>query len=834
MKIISLFIRGYKRLLFNGIKEFKITPIEKNQLILGGNGTGKSSVIELLTPLPPEGVFFDETGFKSIEIEHNNHYYILENDFSKGKAGKHSFVKDNEELNPGGTGKIQKELVEEEFKITPAIHRLLLGKEHFTAMPIAKRREWFTQLSDVDYTFALRYYNKAKEKHRDVVGAINRNKKRIATEVAKFITDEEEKKLLQEIQLLEEDLAKLQARRSPITKASIESLNEYNIAITELNSLHQNFRNHFKEYHKTRMDFDVNNTEEITELLNYVRIEIAKIETKQNNEVSQLMKFNEEIQLLKSLGEETLLELQTKCESFKNEIADLLNKQFLQLTFEDPYLVRNTFRSVYDYLESVFTTIPDNSEGFYSREKIRDYTNQLEIKKHQLFEVELNIRNMNIAKTTLQTYFEKGESECPSCHYSWIPGFDKKELERIERELPQQEKEAETLAKLVMETEQALQDQRMYFDQLIAFVKYTEGYQSLGVLWDYLIDKKYVSQNPRMALQILSQFAHDVEIAIQVKELENEILLTQTKMQNYDSNAQEKLIHVLKEKTLIEERISFLTDTLSKERNKENQILRFQRFLNETESYMVSCDGLQNTVDESLAETLETMEKEAILEMIKIIQVELGNKINVVNETTVQKKVVEEIKQQLVELEHEEKLLKLIVKEVSPSEGLIADGLMGFIKSFCLQMNQIIKKIWSYQLEVLPPHFEEGETVDLDYKFPCLIENGENISSDVSEVSAGTADIIDFAYKVVAMSHLGLGHTPVFMDEFGVKLDEFHRNEASRVVNEMMEQNLFSQLFIVSHHESAYGGLKNTDICVLCPDNILLPSGTYNQHVVFK
>ena len=91
MQIHELSLRGYKRLLLNRIQRFTLKPHAPHQLIIGTNGSGKSSVMAELTPLPPFGGSFLKTGSKVIRLSHRGGEYTLSSDFSNGSK-PHSFI----------------------------------------------------------------------------------------------------------------------------------------------------------------------------------------------------------------------------------------------------------------------------------------------------------------------------------------------------------------------------------------------------------------------------------------------------------------------------------------------------------------------------------------------------------------------------------------------------------------------------------------------------------------------------------------------------------------------------------------------------------------------
>ena len=66
-------------------------------------------------------------------------------------------------------------------------------------------------------------------------------------------------------------------------------------------------------------------------------------------------------------------------------------------------------------------------------------------------------------------------------------------------------------------------------------------------------------------------------------------------------------------------------------------------------------------------------------------------------------------------------------------------------------MNAFIGKVWTYPLVIQSCSVVEGENIDLDYKFPMLINEGESPISDISKGSRGMKEIINLAFRLTAM-----------------------------------------------------------------------------------
>lgn len=66
MKITQLVLSGYKRLLLNNTHYLKLDFESIYQLVLGTNGSGKSSVLYELSPLPAQSSHYVKGGINTL------------------------------------------------------------------------------------------------------------------------------------------------------------------------------------------------------------------------------------------------------------------------------------------------------------------------------------------------------------------------------------------------------------------------------------------------------------------------------------------------------------------------------------------------------------------------------------------------------------------------------------------------------------------------------------------------------------------------------------------------------------------------------------------------
>jgi DNA repair exonuclease SbcCD ATPase subunit len=194
--------------------------------------------------------------------------------------------------------------------------------------------------------------------------------------------------------------------------------------------------------------------------------------------------------------------------------------------------------------------------------------------------------------------------------------------------------------------------------------------------------------------------------------------------------------------------------------------------------------------------------------------------------------IVKDIEDTVRELETDHAAWTLLRDLMSPQKGWIAKQMSGFVEHLVEQMNLIIARIWEYDLKVKPCSIETGK---LDYKFPLHFhkDGKSGQTKDISEGSTGQKDVVDFAFMLVVMLYKDLQDYPMFLDETGASFDPVHRTRLMNFINQHLDNQRCSQVYLVSHYATFSGGLSNADICVLDKTNISVPD-EYNVGVTIN
>ena len=108
MVLKKLVLHRFKRFFLSGVEHFEYIPNSNVTVIAWGNGLGKSSLLSQLHPLPADlKKDYREDGYKYLEFTIGTDNYIASSGYVA--KGKHSFIKNDIELNTSGTGAVQKQ-----------------------------------------------------------------------------------------------------------------------------------------------------------------------------------------------------------------------------------------------------------------------------------------------------------------------------------------------------------------------------------------------------------------------------------------------------------------------------------------------------------------------------------------------------------------------------------------------------------------------------------------------------------------------------------------------------------------------------------------------------
>lgn len=823
MKIHSIELVGYKRFALRGIAYLHLDFDQKVHQILGTNGSGKSSLLQELSPWPAISQDYHKEGYKRIILSHGDHTYTLLNQFSQPAV--HSIRQgDTTELNQSGTWAEQKEWVSRLFGVNAEVHALMLGQVRFTQMGPNERRQWFTRLSDVSYTYALGIFQKLKEQARDVQGALKIAQGLAVQETSRCLSEEEEATLRARVDVLRHTVEVLLNRKPNVSGYTTDQAKALQASDADILRLSREIRQCRQQFLNVE---GFQSLAEIEQGLGETRATIHSRQALLERLAVQLERVQTALEAAWANVVQDEAALTTRLAIITENEAALRARATSGLVWPEPVGALSALQMLSGPLSELCTTLPVLSAP-YSADTVAETQRQLIDTQQGLAGLEATLQGYALALKEQAHYQTHGQTTCPQCTHTWAIGYDAALVARLTAEQTTALAQQSTLQQTLHTLESQLEHYRQYQLCLHTYQTYVQRWPILTPLWTALKQSGGLRTAPMQVIPWLTQVQQDLIDAIQLAELANEAEKLKA-LQQAASQQEHGLV----------DRLQAELQTLQTDYQDYSISLQQAKRLHSRYEYYkttaVRLAGLEQSLDGHVQQrrAMQTqwsqlVQRDQLNHLIQTFRLELSAAEQTLSGLEMQRVLAHSLQQQVEDLTAQAHALKLLTHELSPTSGLIAQSLLGFIHGYVGQMNRFIQRGWLYPMALSVDLPEDDEAVELDYKFQVRI-NHQHAIPDIGKTSSGMQEMIDLAFKVVAMQYLGLGDYPLMLDEFSTRMDPAHRQSAYQVIHELIEDSRFSQIFIVSHHYETYGSLRHVDTTVLCDANIALAEGVpYN------
>jgi DNA repair exonuclease SbcCD ATPase subunit len=827
MFIMLLCLKKYKRLMLSNIQTFEWTPSKNLMIVIGRNGSGKSSVIDQMTPLPPKHFAFKVGGSKTFHCLHNESVYQLHSVYNRG-TGEHSFIRDGVELNPGGTFAVQEELCWQEFRMNTEIKQLMTGQHRFTNFTTAKRREWLTRMSPVDLGYAFNVYNRTKTAHRDKLGQIKETTRELSTKNHDLLDDAQMSQMRSETDRLVGRLNRLfqdrqnnvqqQFRTPEAAKAELEALvADAHTLLRQYPRLTGSVRVSGRDEHRSLISEQV---AEYTGVQHVVDRLIEELESLLNTNTQTAERITPaELQALKDEHTEHLRHAEQHAE-YSQRYAG----QFPLIAFDISGDPLGKLDALFSRWHAVATSIPDNADGWMN-------SADAQVNRARLHELRDKRKTLDGMHTTVSRRIAtlKGceHVKCPNCQHTFRPGVEPEEQSGLETK---QARLADALDQTDVELkalEEYMEAYQTYSGHVYNFVQITKDFSQFQDLWDYCGGESIMYRSPRLHVtDMLDWHAAMREYAQSKLRLARANVLEQ-RLQQIAEIDQDAVGYMRERAQRLEAEINtrslFINDKRRENQAYADSGLQVEAFLEAAERLFDRYERLQG----KLKAHAEWLLDKAYEEEINVTQVRLSHTQRTLHELEKRETTIRAMEETVLHASEAHADLTLLVKALAPTGGLIGTYMMGFMQGVCGLVNAIIDNVWSHKLEVLPSKLTKDE---LDYNFPLSVNNGAVITDDIADGSDSQVAIVNFAFRLAVLKFLGYNDYPLYLDEFGRDFDEQHRTNVVPFISSFIEMGTYKQIFYISHFESIHGAFNTAEFVVLDPTNCVVPD-VYNKNV---
>ena len=828
MRIIELELHKYIRLAFSAVETIVYRPELDSQIIIGSNGSGKSSLMSELNPLPVPKNYMLPGGYKRVEVEHRGKNYTLLSTY--GKGGKNSFKEHTDnglvELNEGGTAMAQKILIEKVFGLNIELLRLWLGQTLFTDLPPTKRRDWILKLSGSDLDYAMKAFSIAKNMLNDAKAVDKHIAKRLGDETAD-VADQNR------INQLEDQIASLTNELNNLLEQKDNSLPSVPTLTVEMARLSREFDECVAEASTLRLvkpEFiapEINNIHSLWNAITNIKTEKDLQKERLDELYKQKQHIEETLATLSKNGVNSTNDLQAVTDEINKEIKAIIGctEIFASVDMDNIEQLVGRFQGQRGMIVEMLSILPFNDNGYYSRDKLEK--TKVFISKTQGFLGSANQRSSELSHYL--KHFNNAENvECPQCEHQFVPGYKNFDPVAIEKEIKE-------LNQSISEQEDRLRKATAYAEECTDYVRQINAFKRMvsenpdfEALWSQMVKDGLYKVHPHSHLPLVENFSQQLENCLSIRKLQESVKLNETILKTINDQKSES-------KNYSDDHVLYLDNYIAKSiariKELDEQLHRATRYYRDVEKTTKAIERAEQIRD-GLADRYNLLVKasinHAVNQEIQSRQVTLATANGLLTKINKHDAVIKDLQNQKVESGDKVQDATIVMKALNPVDGLISKYIQSFLDVFIGDINDIVSDIWTTDLEILTCDVDSN---DVTCKFPLSVNNGFLITPDIAESSAGQKDVINFAFRMVIAQYLGLHDYPLFLDELAPTLDEKHRENITRYINELMEGNQFEQMFMISHYSANHYAFANSEILMLDGRNIINKPAHYNRHV---
>lgn len=837
MRIMSLSLEDFIPFKGNGFYKLEVDFTSDVQILLGTNGSSKSSSMRQLSPYSSSRSIFNKNGFKTLVIEKDGVIYKLESEFSKSSPTYGFYENDSDEnLNLGKTGEVQKEKIHQVLGVTPLVDDLMMNRYTFPKWTASKRKEFIMEHNPDQIGFLLVEHKKVVSKIKICKHSITRLHTRKIQIEQDLISEEHLNNLLEEKKSIEDELGLFQKylMEVEVGSRSITTTSRIDFNISSIkNTLKQARYKLSNLAHIERDDYSRASTRDrvISDIASHKQhikmINDQILDT--SNELRELETRYLELSPVEDLSEidSTISRLESERDRLQIATPDfILSKEELDKRYEEWDLITN------ELLIFTHCNIP-----LYTRKKRDHRASVLVNSEYRLGAIEMALSTLKARLESLSNKHSLSPRDIPEAPcaknrcplYNHFMGeYESHEEQRLEtlRKIKRLEHRERRLNTLIYAFRQYRDTSKFYHDKIEWLVRLAQDNPILHSILRQMNILVILKNNPNLISRRLKDAYDHIDQYLRLKSVIDDLDLAYSLRNRKLGSQSTDTVNLIKsidnhKKSLYELRRRIYEVSNQKEvlDSHLNDIDTFNR-LKETvlsirDLYTKQCQYLSDIHEKDklswLKQQIENMRSQS-LSRLAFIDSTLRAQDNL--RARYDEEVINEIKSIQKEMEDLEQIEKVLV--LLPKESTV-----WFVNRLFEQTNLILKSVWTIPLELELLSLESN----LNYEFYVLGDNGSRREMD--QCSDGENEIITLAINLalrIVLEHLNI---PLCLDEPGKTFDDLHKDNLLNLLKKLLEDKIISQLFMTSHTALIHEGFMDSETIVLREDNIVLPQ-VYN------
>jgi DNA repair exonuclease SbcCD ATPase subunit len=838
MKILSLKLENFKAIsnamntnsLFIDFRESK----NKICLIIGPNGSGKTTVLSLLHPFADLGnldvrnssnlILDNKDGYKEIQMQKNNDIYVIKHFYTPHKDKSHSvksyIEKNGNELNINGNVTSFKEYVREELQIEPDYLKLIrLGSNVISLIDLTatERKNFMSKIMD-DIGIFLEYYKAVNNKLRQLDEMISHT---IDKEKRLGILDKDQYK--KEIEELRKEINVIEERFIQESN-SLALLNNTLENIDGRETLRDDLKSVTKKYNKmqdilSRKDqiesFDVEfYNERITDLEKMISSDTNEISMNTSliqNSLDHLNSIQEQLRTLQiqlskelesdkeiNLMESNLTSMRKKLREYEDNIGDF-KPNFTKKEFEDfVVFLKNTqqiLRRTYEFGKKPVTKVV---ELLSSKKNVMNYINS-----HILDIDEKHGDSSSVFINTIMAKFMKHGSEIViECDKECAAKTLFYQIQNLMKNSNVDDKNEDV---------QFYHDMEMVYSNIVSIIPSFTQYASIierlpdDLKKDFLVTSIY---NKIKECKVIYDEQKMNELLSLITEYENYIQLLA------DYNNEEKLIHKFSSHSssgYLKEQIETLENEIIDIRSKisswkEKNISLTEEINDCNRSLEVDCD-IKETIEKfdeikALFENLtsdyaiysDTIDRISTLELtLSKIKLEIDTKKELLQKKISDLDQYTSLHKDLKKMNKIYDEMTLVKEALSSKQGIPLHFISNYLNNIEEITNELLEiaydgKIYIDSFEITPaefsiPFYNKGIRID-----------------DVKYASQGELSFLSIALAFALSSQALSRYNIMLLDEIDGPLDTNNREKFIKILENQIDRINAEQSFLITHN----------------------------------
>lgn len=846
MRIASAILKDFAPFKDTGINELHVSFTEKVQIILGTNGSGKSQFLKQLSPYPPtRGMFEDKKGFKSQVFERDGVYYRLESEFEKPSSPHLFFEGDSEDnLNQGRTTETQRELIIEHLGITPVVNDLIMNTYNFPKWGAAKRKEFLMGVNPDQIGFVLPLIKQTATKIKSCKNNLSRLQARKILLEQDLLDDDTLASIEQERQAINLDLNAFQQNLMDI-EVGLRTLNDAVLVSVSLDDLPA-VRKMVKRYHYqlSGLSHISRDDQQRQSDREQVLSKIAVCDQRLEETDAEIVRKSDELNELETQYRELAPEADTQRIEIESVIQRLegerdrlqIPRPAFELSEED---LSNRYREL-DTLKDklhLFSnlTVPlipskrrqhrermlQQSEYRQStyRQRLNDLHGQYEdlSKQHQL--TPRDIPDSPCAKDACPLY----------AHFMGDYKNTEAKRRKVSQAIEKGNRKIKRLDLYAQALSRYLQESQPYVNQIQWLIGYAQSNPILHHVLRPMDILSVLSTNPNRITQQLQDAYDRIAQWLKLKTISNDLetaYALKSRQLSSENSDTVKLVTTIED---LKKSLYGLRNVIMRTSDRKKRLQRDLHDITTFSQIKATLLNIQRQHHLSMQALAERHEQDKLTILRKGVEdlrsrhfVRLSDiERTLRSQSSLKDRYQEEVLSQIGGIEKELADLQQI------ESALIAipkANMIGFINDVFDQANRLIETIWTVPLKIELLKIEQPLTYDFNV-------SGDNQSlREMSECSEGQTEVLSLAMNLALRIILGYINFPLCLDETGRTFDDKHKHNLIILLKRLLDDNVISQLFYVSHHAVIHEGFNDTETMVVREDNVLLPE-VYNQHV---